>query len=142
METKALTARRALTSDVSVIMEARPWPLPCLSSRGGVHLREARAMTKRHLPSIQALMDSDDDLLDAELKVRELREQLAIARSLLDAVDGLVPVSEPEQPSVGEQAELAVEELARLGCKIVELASHLSRAAAPVSTVSVVPRAS
>lgn len=99
-------------------------------------------MTKRHLPSIQALMDSDDDLLDAELKVRELREQLAIARSLLDAVDGLVPVSEPEQPSVGEQAELAVEELARLGCKIVELASHLSRAAAPVSTVSVVPRAS
>lgn len=99
-------------------------------------------MMKRHLPSIQALMDSDDDLLDAELKVREVREQLAIARSLLDAVDGLVPVSEPEQPSAPEQAELAAEELARLGCKIVELATHLSRARAPISSLSLVPRAS
>jgi hypothetical protein len=99
-------------------------------------------MTKHHLPSIQALMDGDDELLDAELKVREVREQIAVARSLLDAVDGLVPVSEPEHPSVPEQADLAVEELARLGCKIVELASHLSRTRAPISTLSVVSRAS
>ncbi len=100
-------------------------------------------MTKRHLPSIQALMDSDDELLDAELKVQEVREQLAIARSLLDAVDDIVPAPAPERSSPkNEQAELAVEELARLGCKIVELATYLSRAQAPISTVSVVSRAS
>lgn len=99
-------------------------------------------MTKRHLPSVEALTDDDDELMITELKVREVREHVAIARSLLDAVDGHAAVSEPEQASPAEQAELAAEELARLGCKIVELASALSRPRAPISTVSVISRAS
>ena len=99
-------------------------------------------MKKCHLPSVEALTDKDDELLIAELKVCEVREHVAIARSLLDAVDGLVPVSESEQSSPSGQAELVAEELARLGCKIVELATSLSRSSAPVSAVSLVPRAS
>lgn len=99
-------------------------------------------MKTRHLPSIHALTNNDDDLLDVELKVREVREHVAAARALLDAVEGVTPVSATEQASGAEQAELAIEELARLGCRIVELASHLSRAQAPVSTVSVISRAS
>ena len=99
-------------------------------------------MRKCHLPSVEALTDKDDELLIAELKVCEVREHVAIARSLLDADDGLVPLSEPDQASPPEQAELAAEELARLGCKIVELATSLSRSSAPISAVSLVPRAS
>jgi hypothetical protein len=99
-------------------------------------------MRKWHLPSVEALIDKDDELLIAELKVREVREHVAIARSLLEQVDRLVPLSGPERSSDNEQAELAVEELARLGCKIVELASALSRTTGPVSAVTQIPRAS
>ena len=92
-------------------------------------------MRKWHLPSVEALIDSDDELLIAELKVREVREHVAIARSLLEQVDRLVPLSGPERASENEQAELVVEELARLGCKIVELASALCRTTGPGSRV-------
>jgi hypothetical protein len=95
-------------------------------------------MGKRYLPSIEALTDDDDDRLIAELKVHEVREQVAVARSLLDAVEAL---SANEQTSVGVQDD-AVEELARLGCKIVELAGAISRSRGPVSAVSPVQRAS
>ena len=70
--------------------------------------------THRHLPSIEALLDSDDDRLTAELRAREVSEHVAIARTLLDAIDEVGPVS--------------AEELAMLGCRIVELANVLSRA--------------
>jgi hypothetical protein len=95
-------------------------------------------MGKRYLPSIEALTDNDDERLIVELKVRELREHLEVARSLLDAVDEL---SGSEQASSPVQDE-AAEELARLGCKIVELAGAISRSRGPVSTVSLVQRAS
>jgi hypothetical protein len=88
-------------------------------------------MGNRHLPSIEALTDNDDERLITELKVREVREHVEIARSLLDAVD-----DQTDPP------ELAAEELARLGCKIVELAGAISRSRAPVSAVSPVQRAS
>jgi hypothetical protein len=87
-------------------------------------------MSNRHLPSIEALTDDDDERLSTELKVREVREHVEIARSLLDAVD------DPIDP------KLAAEELARLGCKIVELAGAISRSRPPVSAVSPVQRAS
>lgn len=92
-------------------------------------------MCKRHLPSIEALTDSDDERLNAELKARDVREHIAMARSLLDAVDE-VPLNEDDP------AERAAEELARLGCKIVELATAISRSRGPVSAVSPVQRAS
>ena len=95
-------------------------------------------MGKRYLPSIEALTDDDDDRLITELKVSEVREHVAAARSLLDAVDAL---SATEQASAVVQDE-AAEELARLGCKIVELAGAISRSRGPVSAVSPVQRAS
>lgn len=97
-------------------------------------------MTTRHLPSIEALIDGDDDRLDVELKVRAVREHLAIARSLLDAVDDPLPASEPGWATPGRA--FAIEELARLGCEIVELASRLSKARPPDSSVSLVSHAS
>lgn len=99
-------------------------------------------MGKRHLPSIEALTDSDDDRLIAELKVSEVREHVALARSLLDAVDELAASRQTSSDPQDEQAERAAGELARLGCKIVELAGALTRACGPVSTLSLVQRAS
>lgn len=95
-------------------------------------------MGKRYLPTIEALTDDDDDRLVAELKARDVREHVAIARSLLDAVDEL-PLNEQTSADVREEA---AEELARLGCKIVELAGAISRSRGPVSAVSPVQRAS
>lgn len=81
-------------------------------------------MPKSHLPSIEALTSSDDDRLIAELRICEVRDQVAVARALLDEVDRIVPVSaDGRVPPPGQVAE----ELARLGCKIVEIASALTR---------------
>lgn len=99
-------------------------------------------MSKRHLPSVRALLDADDRLLIAELKVCEVREHVAVARSLLDALDRLVPMSAEGQPSPSEQVGLAAEELARLGCKIVELASTLAGGTAEAAPVGVAAQAS
>ena len=114
-----------MTRDARVIMAAAllAFALP-IDPVGG------EDMTKRHLPSVEALLDSDDELLSTELKVREVREQVAVARSLLDEVEDVA------------QAEIAAAELARLGCKIVELASAIKRAGtAPVSSVTPISRA-
>lgn len=99
-------------------------------------------MGKRHLPSIAALTGNDDERLMTELKVREVREHVAAARSLLDAVDELSACGRSLEDEQTETTELAVEELARLGCKIVELAGAISRSQGPVSAVSPVQRAS
>jgi hypothetical protein len=90
-------------------------------------------MGKRHVPSIEALTSTDDDLLITELRLSEAREHVAIARDLLEEVDRLVRLSATDQVSaVGQGAsELVAEELARLGCKIVEVASALSRTRGP-----------
>jgi hypothetical protein len=99
-------------------------------------------MGKRHLPSIEALTDSDDERLFAELKASEVHEHVAMARSLLDAVDEMSASGRPSSTEQGEDVERAAEELARLGCKIVELAGAISRSRAPISTVTLVQRAS
>lgn len=99
-------------------------------------------MGKRHFPSIDALTDNDDERLINELKVREVREHVEIARSLLDAVDELSASGRTSEDAGDDPAERAAEELARLGCKIVELAGAISRSRAPVSAVSSVQRAS
>jgi hypothetical protein len=96
-------------------------------------------MQKRHLPSIEALTSCDDERLTRELRLSEVREQVALARSLMDRVDRLVPPGDPLAPppttdgrrrsEISAQDDEAVaEELARLGCRIVELASAFTRA--------------
>jgi hypothetical protein len=81
-------------------------------------------MSKRHLPSIEALTSSDDEAWIAELKLSEVREQVAAARSMLDAI----AVSETGQPSSD-----FVQSLAQVGCRFVEIAGLLSRAATQCS---------
>jgi hypothetical protein len=73
-------------------------------------------MVKDHLPSIEALSSNDDARLAEELRLAEVRTQVAVARDALERIEHAVPVS--------------AEEIAKLGCHLVELASALSRARA------------
>lgn len=88
-------------------------------------------MTYRHLPSVEALVADDDDRVIAELRLLEAREHVAHAKELLDRAERLVPPRAHDADGVGapspDPAEHVVEELARLGCKMVEIASALSR---------------
>lgn len=89
-------------------------------------------MNVRHLPSIEALTANDDARLHAELRMSEVREQVTSAKELLERVEHLVRVSEHGIPSIGEPAELEARnertlmEVARLGCRMLELASALT----------------
>jgi hypothetical protein len=59
-----------------------------------------------------------------------LRSHIAVVRSLLDELDRIVPPSRSRQPE-GAPLELRaqlVEELARLGCRLLESAAALTRA--------------
>ena len=86
-------------------------------------------MRKRHLPSIETLNSSDDERLLAELRLSEVREQVAHAKELLDTVEVCAPLETNAQPQDNFAIVPAVaEELARLGCRIVEIASALSKA--------------
>jgi hypothetical protein len=85
-------------------------------------------MRKRHLPSIETLTSSDDERLIAELRLSEARDQVAYAKELLDAVELYVPPENGAHPQNESAVVPAVaEELARLGCRIVEIASALSK---------------
>lgn len=79
-----------------------------------------------HLPSIQALTSGDDRLLHEELGGLAVRRQTAVVRALLDQVECLSPWSAIE----GLRAQL-VEELARLGCMLLEAAASLSSTTEP-----------
>ena len=76
-------------------------------------------MSKRHLPSIEALSSNDDDAWITELRLSEVREHVAEARSLLEALS----MSEGGQPSSD-----FVQMLAQLGCRFVEIAGELAHA--------------
>lgn len=80
-----------------------------------------------HLPSIEALLSGDDRLLHQELGGLAVRRQTAVVRALLDQLECLSPLSAIE----GLRAQL-VEELARLGCTMLEAAASLSSTTEPV----------
>src|SRR4051794_26300525 len=85
------------------------WRFPCsLSTRGKLG---GGIMLQRHLTSIDALTSTDDDRWINELKVAEVREEVAHARSLLD-------------DSADRDEEVLGQELARLGCRLFELAKE------------------
>ncbi len=86
-------------------------------------------MARQHLPSVETLISSDDERLLTELKLSEVRDQVAHAQHLLDTVEVASLTSEAARSSEGHGVAPAfAEELARLGCRIVEIASVLSRA--------------
>lgn len=78
-----------------------------------------------HLPSVEALTASDDDLLTYELKVSELHEQLATARRLIDGLDHRCLVSALEHVSDPKLAD----EVARLGRALVALGESMTKSA-------------
>jgi hypothetical protein len=89
---------------------------------------------KTHLPSVQALGASDDRLLRDELRCLAVREQAALVRSLAEQVEHLGPWG--AQPSLRAQL---VEELARLGCRALEVAAAMSEMTEPAPRSGVVP---
>ena len=88
-----------------------------------------------HLPSIRALDTTDDGLLSQELRYLAVRRQVAVVRALVDRLDRLEP---PPGAGIGFSSEL-VEELARLGCTILETAASMSKATEPGPESGILP---
>jgi hypothetical protein len=76
---------------------------------------------RTHLPSIEALVAGDDRRLHEELSGLSVRKQTAVVRMLMDQLEVVSPWSAVE----GVRAQL-VEELARLGCLILQAAASMS----------------
>jgi hypothetical protein len=79
-----------------------------------------------HMPSIHALESHDDALLNAELRLARLRSQVAVVRTITDHVERLAQPPEAD----GLKGQL-VEEMARLGCCLVEAAAALVERSRP-----------
>jgi acetolactate synthase regulatory subunit len=78
------------------------------------------------LPSLASLEENDDRRLSAELTIARLRAQVAVVRTLTDHVEHLADVAAVE----GVQAQV-VEEIARLGCRLLEVAASLAASDRP-----------
>ena len=70
------------------------------------------------IPSLAALESKDDRRLVAELRLVGLRSQVAIVRTLADEVERLSREAEAH-----EQTEQLLEEMARLGSRLLEAAA-------------------
>jgi hypothetical protein len=95
-------------------------------SRGSTLGGSRYLRTKTHLPSVQALVATDDGLLDQELRCLAVREQAAAIRALAERIDCLATW----RGSAEARAQL-VEELARLGCRALEAAALMSKKVDP-----------
>jgi hypothetical protein len=83
-------------------------------------------LTAQHLPSLRALQASDDERLREELCLLAVREQVAVVRTFADELERLT-----SRGRIRGLYEQLVEELARLGCRILETAATASRTAEP-----------
>lgn len=86
-------------------------------------------MEKQHLPSVEALTSFDDDLMMAELEFSEVRENVDRVRAVLAELERLGSAPEPFRGTGGPSCGDVAEALARVGYRIVEIASALSRVA-------------
>jgi hypothetical protein len=75
----------------------------------------------RPIPSLAALGSDDDARLEAELRLGRLRSQAAVIRALADHVEHLSRAGDAE--GIGDQL---IEEMARLGCSLIETAGTLA----------------
>lgn len=80
----------------------------------------AEVARRAALPSVEALEGHDDRLLREELRCLAVREQAAAVRDLIDRVEGLAP-----RGVHGSVRAQLVEELASLGCRILEAAASV-----------------
>ncbi len=74
-----------------------------------------------HMPSLATLESDDDDRLGAELQLAHLRSQVAVVRTVCDEVEHLAQPRDADSL----RAQL-VEEMARLGCRLLEAAASLT----------------
>jgi len=81
------------------------------------------------LPSVVTLESNDDRQLSAELRLARVRTQVAVVRTLADEIELLV-----RRRLVDGLSEQLVEEMARLGCQLVETAAELTRVPAAEDT--------
>lgn len=89
---------------------------------------------KAYLPSVRALDAPDDALLREELRCLAARQQAAVVRALADQLDRV----SPGQAAVNLREQLA-EELARLGCRILEAAATLVEKIEPAPASGILP---
>jgi hypothetical protein len=78
---------------------------------------------RSHIPSLAALESNDDGRLVAELRLAGLRSQAAIVRTLADQVERLSREAEGR-----EHAGQLIEEMARLGSRLLEAAAAFAEA--------------
>jgi len=86
-------------------------------------------MFELNLPSVVTLESNDDRQLSAELRLARVRTQVAVVRTLADQIEFVV-----RPGHVDRLSEQVVEEMARLGCQLLETAAELTRAPAPEDT--------
>jgi hypothetical protein len=72
--------------------------------------------------SLSTLESDDEDRLAAELGLARLRSQLAVIRTLADHIEHLARPQDTD--GLGHQI---VEEMARLGCRLIEAAASLTQ---------------
>jgi hypothetical protein len=80
-------------------------------------------------PSITALEGYDDGRLVTELRLARLRSQTAVVRALADQVEYLSRAGDAD--GVGDQL---IEEMAQLGCRLLEMAGTLARSRVPADS--------
>ncbi len=79
-------------------------------------------MIARVLPFFSSPQPSDDCELTAERRLARLRGQVAVLRTLMDNVDHFACAEDADGLS-----EQLVEEMARLGCRLLEAAASMTR---------------
>ena len=87
------------------------WPPPCF---------DGQTMVVVHVPSLEALASQEQDRLAAGLRLASLRSRRQEVQRLTELVARLVRAGDPD--GVGEQL---VEEMAWLGCHLLEAAATL-----------------
>jgi hypothetical protein len=81
-----------------------------------------------HLLALR-LATNDDQQLGAELRLARVRTQVAVVRTLADQIELLV-----RPRHVDGLNEQLIEEMARLGCRLLETAAELTKVSAPEDT--------
>jgi len=74
-----------------------------------------------HVPARAVLGSDDQGRLVAEFRLARLRSQVAVIRSLADYVEALAQLGDAE--GLGNQV---TEEMARLGCRLLEAAGAMA----------------
>ena len=86
-------------------------------------------MFELNLPSVVTLESNDGRQLSEELRLARVRTQVAVVRTLADQIELLV-----RPRYVDGLSEQLIEEMARLGCQLLETAAELTKEPAPEDT--------